>query len=601
MTRQTRGFLGLGVLAISATALCAQPAQARSAREYFVAHATQNGAPTQLDREDTAYYTDLFNAIDRQDWSTVESLFAQKQDGLLHPIARAEYYLAANSPRVELDKIEDWLRTGRDLPEAAQMARLGLTRGLGTMPDLPQEQRFVSQHTIPKRTRPRTISDGTMPDSIRSRILDRIVNDDPDGARQLLDGIDASLSSDARAEWRQRVAWSYYIENMDPQALAMAQTVSAGSGPWVAEGEWVAGLAAWRLQDCDTALASFDRAAYKATNPELRSAAFYWASRSALRCRQPERTAELLRGAAREDETLYGMLASEQLGKALPRRVDHSDFSRDDWRELENINNVRVAVALMEIGRDNLASQVLIHQAKIGNPQDYGALSRLARDLGMPSTQLYMAYNAPPGSQADPASRYPTPKWQPVTGWQVDPALAYAHTLQESNFRPNVVSPADAKGLMQITPITVREHAPALKMNASHVDLSDPQVNLAFGQQNLEMLRDAPATHGQLPKIMAAYNAGLSPVTRWNTEINDEGDPLLYMESIPYWETRGYVAIVMRNYWMYERQAQADSTSRVALAQNDWPLFPTGTASDSNNGRVYLSASAEQDTDGSLN
>ena len=73
---------------------------------------------------------------------------------------------------------------------------------------------------------------------------------------------------------------------------------------------------------------------------------------------------------------------------------------------------------------------------------------------------------------------------------------------------------------------------------------------------------------------MAAYNAGLSPVTRWNSEVKDQGDPLLYMESIPYWETRGYVAIVMRNYWMYERQAGAGSDSRKALAQGMWPTFP---------------------------
>jgi soluble lytic murein transglycosylase-like protein len=106
------------------------------------------------------------------------------------------------------------------------------------------------------------------------------------------------------------------------------------------------------------------------------------------------------------------------------------------------------------------------------------------------------------------------------------------------------------------------------------VNLSDPATNLAFGQENLEMLRDSPATGGLLPKIMAAYNAGLSPVTRWNSEIRDQGDPLLYMESIPYWETRGYVAIVMRNYWMYERQAGGASESRTALAQGMWPTFP---------------------------
>ncbi|MEQ8771397.1 MAG: lytic transglycosylase domain-containing protein, partial [Erythrobacter sp.] len=65
-----------------------------------------------------------------------------------------------------------------------------------------------------------------------------------------------------------------------------------------------------------------------------------------------------------------------------------------------------------------------------------------------------------------------------------------------------------------------------------------------------------------------------TPVARWNSEIHDQGDPLLWMESIPYWETRGYVAIVMRNYWMYERAAGVASPSRRALAQGRWPVFP---------------------------
>jgi soluble lytic murein transglycosylase-like protein len=122
------------------------------------------------------------------------------------------------------------------------------------------------------------------------------------------------------------------------------------------------------------------------------------------------------------------------------------------------------------------------------------------------------------------------------------------------------------------------------------VNIYDPNTNLAFGQQNLLMLRDNPATGGRLPIIMAAYNAGMTPITRWESEINDAEDPLLYMEAIPYWETRGYVAIVMRNYWMYERQANAASPSRRALAQNGWPLFPTGSGND---GRAYMSAGGQ--------
>jgi len=45
---------------------------------------------------------------------------------------------------------------------------------------------------------------------------------------------------------------------------------------------------------------------------------------------------------------------------------------------------------------------------------------------------------------------------------------------------------------------------------------------------------------------------------------------------------------VMRNYWMYERQADAPSSSRAALAQNAWPMFPS--VDQQGNGRVYLSA-----------
>lgn len=585
---------GLTGLAAAAALLAMAPAAAQTnlgpTHDYYTSHAARIAAPRQLDQPTHDYYLAVFAAIDRQDWAGAQALLAQRPAGLLHPVALAELYTAANSPRVELPQIEAWLQTGRDLPQAAQLARLGLTRGAAAMPELPYARQLYATGSVPKRTRPRSVEDGTMPASIAAAIQERISNDDPDGARVLLDGIDATLSAEARAEWRQKVAWSYYIENRDPEAFAFAATVAQGSGAWVAEGDWTMGLAAWRLGDCAQAGAAFERAAYGAHNPELRAAAQYWAGRAALRCREPQRSNALFRAAAAADETLYGMLAAELLGIALPARVSGAEFGEADWRRVGGIDNVRVAIALAEIGRDELASEVLLHQARIGDPNDYTSLSRLARDLGLPATQLYMAHNAPSGGAPDPASHYPAPKWVPVTGWRVDPALAYAHALQESNFRASAVSPAKAQGLMQITPITVREHAPRLGLSAGQVDIFEPSVNLAFGQRNLEMLRDHPATGGALPKIMAAYNAGLTPVTRWNHEINDQGDPLLWMESIPYWETRSYVAIVMRNYWMYERQAQALSASRAALAQNAWPAFPGAGAGS---GRVYLNAGGD--------
>lgn len=75
-----------------------------------------------------------------------------------------------------------------------------------------------------------------------------------------------------------------------------------------------------------------------------------------------------------------------------------------------------------------------------------------------------------------------------------------------------------------------------------------------------------------LPKIIAAYNAGPLPVGRW--VVNDRGDPLLWIESIPYWETRFYVPAVLRNMWVYQTLGGADTPALTALVQHRWPGFP---------------------------
>lgn len=566
----------------AALALGAGTASANSAAvDYFRARADRTAVPSLLSADEREYYRGLFSAIDRKDWTQVQTLLSQRQDGPLHQEALAEYYLAAGSPKVELDALNGWLvKGGTQLPQAEQITRLAMRRGGQALPSLPSPQSFVSLPISPKRVRPRPINDGTMPANIAGGILDRIKNDDPLGARTLLDGIEASLSDSTRSEWRQRVAWSFYIENDDASAYQLAQLAAQGTGPWVGEAWWTAGLSAWRLGDCEGAADAFRNTAARADNPELASAAYYWQSRALVRCRKPEQAAAPLRLAAARDETLYGMLAAEQLGMKLSEQHAEADFTQTDWQRLRDVGNVRIAVQLAEVGQDGLADEVLRHQARIGDASQYQPLTRLARDLGLPSTQLWMAYNAPYGGKPEPATRFPTPKWTPVGGWKIDPALVYAHALQESVFRANAVSPAGARGLMQIMPAAAQDHAGTLGVAGNASDLNKPEVNLAFGQRHLDMLRNQPGTQGLLPKVMAAYNAGILPISRWNSEIRDQGDPLLWIESVPYWETRGYVNIVMRNYWMYERQAGGPSESRTALVQGMWPTFPglTGSA-----------------------
>ena len=165
------------------------------------------------------------------------------------------------------------------------------------------------------------------------------------------------------------------------------------------------------------------------------------------------------------------------------------------------------------------------------------------------------------------------PRWAPLTGWRLDPALAFAHIIQESTFRADAVSPADAVGLMQVRPGTAQDMARARNLPYSRASLTDPSYNLEFGQSFIELMRRSPATGGQLPRMMAAYNAGPTPVARW-AAIPGQGDPLLWIESIPYWETRYYVPAVFRNMWVYQGIAKTEAPTLGAMVQHRWPAFP---------------------------
>src|SRR5205807_1083303 len=91
--------------------------------------------------------------------------------------------------------------------------------------------------------------------------------------------------------------------------------------------------------------------------------------------------------------------------------------------------------------------------------------------------------------------------------------------------------------LMQVLPVTAQLVSRNRGVPYTRAALTDPKYNLEYGQSFIEMMRGDPGTAGQLPRVIASYNAGPLPVARW-AAINDKGDPMLWIESIPYWETR---------------------------------------------------------------
>ncbi|CAM8670334.1 lytic transglycosylase domain-containing protein [Sphingobium sp.] len=548
----------------------ALPAKAETAPS--IPTLSMQNSPLQLGDGDKARYRAIFSALQAQQWSEAKAMIAalDAQDAV-RPLALSELYLAKGSPRVELFDLLDLINKAAWLPKADQLSRLAQKRGATILPDLPQIQKMVWLGSAPRRQYVAAIKTDALAQALAGQIQTYVKNDDPAGAEGLLATGEAGLTSEGLTEVRQRVAWAYYIENDDVNARRMAVRAleTRTGGDWTVQAHWTNGLASWRQNDCRTAAPAFANVAALAGDADMRAAGAYWASRAYMVCGEAEKVAAYLKQAARSDETFYGLLARESLGLPMQAAALVSRFSDIDWGVLKGSPNVHAAIALSAIGDNGRADEILRYQAKIGGPAQYDALLRLAGALSLPATQLWLAHNGPAGKQPASFARFPAPNWRPDGGWRVDPSLIYAHTLQESGFRSDVVSSAGARGLMQVRPGTAGDVG---LTNASQLFV--PSTNMEYGQRYLESLRDMSATGGLLPKVMAAYNAGPQPVDRWNTQVHDKGDPLLFMESLPYYETRAYVNIVMRNYWMYQIQAKGSADCLTGMAQGMWPTFP---------------------------
>ena len=355
----------------------------------------------------------------------------------------------------------------------------------------------------------------------------------------------------------------------------------------VASGErWIAGLAAFRLGNYDAAVENFRAVALDAaSNDWLRSGAAYWAARATIAAGQPEMAPDFLVIATRTPWTFYGILAERQLGleagadpdayvlaqaglAPAPSNNGDVEFIKADYataampdlsRLVESDPRARRAVALAQIGRMTEAGAELRSGL-------VGAESENERNLW---TTLALQLNSDNLTQSrsrraatfDP-NDYPTPDVQPDGGFTLDKALVFAVVRQETRFNAYAVSPKGAMGLMQITPDT------AVTVTGDHsispIDLFDAPTNLKIGQANLNNLINGPA-RGDFLRALAAYNSGPGGLQKAVSRISD-GDPLMFMESFPYGETRAYVEKVMANYWIYRRMFGEPCNSIDAMA-----------------------------------
>ena len=303
-----------------------------------------------------------------------------------------------------------------------------------------------------------------------------------------------------------------------------------------AEGRWADSLAALE------ALPS-------GTRGELRWR--YWRARALTALGRPEE-ARWTEIAAERD--YYGFLAADRIG-APYRIVQHpAGSSAERIRRIEGMGGFRRAREFHTLGFRHGFNREWRRLARRLEGEDLAAAGELALRNGWYFEAIRAAARAGAFDRLD--LRFPIAWGEEAAaaarGYDIDPAWVLATIRMESAFRPGARSPAGALGLMQIMPATGRRIAPAAGVrHTGSRTLLDPEKNIRLGSAYLRRLLNR--LHGHPALVSAAYNAGPHRAERWLA--GGEGmEPDLWVEFVPYTETRRYVKRVLEYRIVYQHR-----------------------------------------------
>lgn len=383
--------------------------------------------------------------------------------------------------------------------------------------------------------------------------------DKPTEAAQLLAKVprDPAVLGDGDEWWVERRLIARKL--LDAGNAAKAYEVAAAHGAEDAadriDAEWHAGFIALRFRNQPgLALAHFSEAAKLAESPISVSRAAYWQGRAAEAIGKADEAKAYYAEAAAHPIAYYGQLARARLGLSdLPVRKTAAV-------PLAHLPGLRGAELLYQIGARDLAATMLGDLAqRLHTAPALEAVAAIARREGDVRAQLAIGKAAlqrgfPLDTAAFPTSGVPD---FPVLGDPMERAIVHAIARQESAFDPAAVSPAGARGLMQMMPATARETARRANLPFDWPRLGqDALYSAQMGAAHLnDLLKD---WRGSYILTFAAYNAGGGNVKKWIDAYGDPRDPKVdavdWVERIPFYETRNYVQRVMENLQVYRQQ-----------------------------------------------
>jgi soluble lytic murein transglycosylase-like protein len=349
-------------------------------------------------------------------------------------------------------------------------------------------------------------------------------------------------------------------------AMAMIDGQARGAAAW-----WL-GLVSWRESAHEEAAHWF---AVSADAPGQsgweRAAGLYWRARALTALGRTGEAVSALERAAQHGATFYGQLAEAQLGResALDFTVDALDASSASAL-LARFPEAHRAAALSQLGQLSEAERELAALHNRSSQADDRLQLALAVALEAPGAQLRVAeYGGP-----EVAAGYcPASSFEPADGFRFDRAVLYAIVRQESRFSPIAVSRSNARGLMQLLPSTANDLDASHAFRRAPARLHDPALNMSLGQRYVEWLDASYQKGGDLARIFAAYNGGPNWLVRWEETYPRTADPLLWLESLPRWESRDYAERVLSHMALCRKRLGQAPLELAAMAAGQAAIY----------------------------
>ncbi len=265
--------------------------------------------------------------------------------------------------------------------------------------------------------------------------------------------------------------------------------------------------------------------------------------------------------------SFYGFLAADKTGETYHLLDRPLAVTEEQVRQVENAQGMQRAREFFIRGELGAASREYFHSARRMPVEQMIIAGRLAEKWGWYRHGIQLMAEAQSWDELQ--VRFPVVYKDQVKKaakqTAVNPLFIFAVARQESAFTPDAKSPAGAVGLMQLLPTTAKETAQKNGLSFSPNDLILPEKNIALGSRYLNHLLGV--FEGNRILAAAAYNAGPSRVKKWlNKEPNAQLPYDVWIETIPFKETRGYVQNVL-SYSVIYAYRLGEETSFVTAAE----------------------------------